>query len=99
VRPVRDQDGVRDSASPLDIADDFGDVVAEKRLAAGNLDDTRIEGFHITAVIGGLEIAGFVAWSAMVAVLAVAGTRVGHFERNDYGSLSEPVQRPSPDDP
>ena len=70
-----------------------------KRLAAGNLHHAGAERLHVAAVVGGLQIARFVARAPMVAVLAPAGARVGDFKGNDDWTVGEPVRRPSPDDP
>ena len=83
----------------LDVAHDLHHVVAHQRLAARHLHHAGTQLFHVAAVFRRLQIARFVARPAVVAVLAVAGARIRHFERNDDRPLGEPVQRPSPDNP
>ncbi len=98
-RPVGYQDGVGRARAALDGADDLHHVAAHERLAARDLHHARAQYLHVTHVVGGFEVARFVARTAVVAVLAVARARVGDFEGYDDGALGEPVQRPPPDDP
>jgi len=78
--PVRYQNGVRELGTVLDGADNFHHIFAHQRLAARHLDYARPQRLHVAAVIGGLQVAGFVARSAVIAMLAPAGARVGDFE-------------------
>ena len=82
----------------LDVADDLYHVVAHQGFTAGNLHDAGPQHFHVTAVVGRFQIARIVLRAAVIAVLAIAGAGIGHFERNDDGPPGKPVARTASDD-
>jgi hypothetical protein len=93
--PVRDQDGIGDSAAVLDRTDDLDNIGTHERLAARNLHHARLERFRVAAVVGRFQIAGLVTRTAVVAVLAVAGAGIGDLEGDDDRPLDDPVHGPA----
>ena len=71
-------------------SDEYED--AKRRLSAGNLDDAGLQFLHIAAIVGRLQIARLVAGSTVVAMLAIAATRVRHLKRDDDGAAGWPVK-------
>ena len=93
MRPVRNQNDEGKSGIRFDVADNFRQILAHQRFAAGDLNDAGAKHFHVFFVIGGLQIARSVLGTAVIAVLAIAGAGVCHLKGNDDRPLRQPVQR------